>query len=716
MRNQEREQRSVNSQGNLKVLDFGTDNDQKPDNNGERTGASLNAGPLPPSFTICSALMVDAWPTKSARMFTLLDAKGQWGYIHLSAALTYTQYDVKLGPVFFVEQRETVFFPLQWTRACLSLDSSKVVVVVDGQLLGEREYRREEDTDRLDDLNLRLGVNFFGYEDPAKIANLNVFNSSLLADRMVGLTSAGEEECGAAGDLVSWEEAEWTLHSQARVIEVDKKWEGPCRRESQVQIFMAIFEEHRDCMHHCKKVVDGRSPPVTTEEEWENLKAEIDLITEVRSSIPQMWISATKGDKDGNLARLDHWPETEVVKNEIKKLEAEVAVWRDFYTGQRLDDWTKPFWYSTRDLDDVTMNCMGAYTDVPWAKSWDDTWPCFYYLDQSCPCIYRAQPLLRMRGLCSPLIDGLFSPKQLPGNPRNMILMGAETTRIEYDDESSKWTLKDSLYDVTAVSYATKLSYVIGKHEWTISNDVYKCGNGQPYTTMLKLTGCKEEEFTCDDGQCIAMERRCDQVTGKEPNCRDKSDENGCQLVVFENNYNKNVPPIGQTAKGEAIPANVSISITLMMVVEIQERDHSIALQFEINLQWRENRATYQNLKDKTSLNALTNSDIEMLWLPLIIFDNTDQKQSTRLGWINEWVTGVSVVKEGDFTRSGLEEVDEAEIFKGDENNLTMVQTYTREFQCHYMLQRYPFDTQVKKLADSVKLIFDSRNALLRWV
>ena len=54
----------------------------------------------------------------------------------------------------------------------------------------------------------------------------------------------------------------------------------------------------------------------------------------------------------------------------------------------------------------------------------------------------------------------------------------------------------------------------------------------------MKLTGCKEDEFTCDDGQCVKMERRCDQVTGKEPNCRDKSDENGCQLIVLENNYN----------------------------------------------------------------------------------------------------------------------------------------------------------------------------------
>ena len=72
-----------------------------------------------------------------------------------------------------------------------------------------------------------------------------------------------------------------------------------------------------------------------------------------------------------------------------------------------------------------------------------------------------------------------------------------------------------------------------------------------------------------------------------------------------------------------------------------------------------------------------------------------DQKESTRLGWINEWKTSVSVVKEGIFKMSGLDEIDEAEIFEGAENTLTMTQTYTWEFQCQYMLQQYPFDTQV---------------------
>ena len=206
------------------------------------------------------------------------------------------------------------------------------------------------------------------------------------------------------------------------------------------------------------------------------------------------------------------------------------------------------------------------------------------------------------------------------------------------------------------------------------------------------------------------MEERCNQV----PDCRDESDEDGCQLIVFKNNYNKNIPPIGQTDDGSSVPAEVSISITLMKVVEIEEVDHSIHLQFQISLQWKENRVQYQNLKEKTSLNALTEEDIETIWLPLIVYDNTDQKEVTRLGAFWEWATRVTVTREGNFTRASIEEVDEAEIFEGAENRLTMNQTYTWEFQCKYELQRYPFDAQVI-LADVKQFFSNLRSARLKW-
>ena len=108
-----------------------------------------------------------------------------------------------------------------------------------------------------------------------------------------------------------------------------------------------------------------------------------------------------------------------------------------------------------------------------------------------------------------------------------------------------------------------------------------------------------------------------------------------------------------------------------MKVVEIEEVDHSIHLQFQISLQWKENRVKYLNLKKEASLNALTEEDIRKIWLPLIVYDNTDQKEVTRIGMDWEWATRVTVTREGNFTRSGIKEVDEAEIFEGAQNRLT---------------------------------------------
>ena len=151
-------------------------------------------------------------------------------------------------------QTKAVFFPLQWTRTCISVDSiaSKVTLVVDGKLMGETEYRRKEDKNRPEKIHLLLGYHHKSKrESTGMIADLNMFNSSLSVERMEGLTSAGEKECGVPGDLVSWDPVEWALHSQAKIVKMDREWEGPCRRESQVQVFTADFEKQHKCMHHC---------------------------------------------------------------------------------------------------------------------------------------------------------------------------------------------------------------------------------------------------------------------------------------------------------------------------------------------------------------------------------------------------------------------------------------------------------------------------------
>ena len=556
-------------------------------------------------------------------------------------------------------------------------------------------------------------------EFPVQVADLNVFNSSLSIKRMIGMTSPGDEECGAPGDILNWEEVEWTLYSEAKVVKVDREWEGPCRKKSKLQLFKANFERHDICMNHCQKIARGRSPPVNTAEQWEEILKEVKLITPNRLAL---WLSATEGDKNKKLKTLPHWHEKEEVNNKTVTLKAEETVWRDFYTGLRLDNTTKSFIDYSGEFGD-TKHCMKGEIQgtsqgigdilsgfMP-LRMMGTEFECsdfdeniLRWTSLSCACRFEAQPLLSLRGLRkSSLIAQnsaseikLFTPRQLSGGDKDIALLGQWSTRIEYNQTSSQWVLTESKHNVTAVSGASKASYALGKHRWTISGDAFECSQEKPYTTMLKLTGCDpESEFTCDDGQCISMERRCDQVTGSEPNCRDESDEEGCQMIVLKKNYNKRIPPVVSGRSGVVIPVKVSIAINLMKVVEIEETDHSIQLQFGIKMTWKENRVQYRNLKTETSLNVLSEEDFNRIWLPLIVYDNTDQKETTRLGENWEWMTMVTVTREGEFVRSGVEDVEEVEIFEGSENRLNMGQTYTWGFQCKYLLQRYPFDAQV---------------------
>ena len=60
--------------------------------------------------------------------------------------------------------------------------------------------------------------------------------------------------------------------------------------------------------------------------------------------------------------------------------------------------------------------------------------------------------------------------------------------------------------------------------------------------------------------------------------------------------------------------------------------------------------------------------------------------------------------------RSGVEEVNEREIFQGSENRLIMIQTYSRRFQCVFALGNYPFDVQVP--IDTLKNIIEQLHEL----
>ena len=538
-----------------------------------------------------------------------------------------------------------------------------------------------------DNLNLRLNG-----ESPGRKTNLNIFSSALPVEEMILLTSPGKEECGLEGDFISWEksfeENLWNLSSKARWMDLDGGFDNPCTAKSSLDVFpMDETISQWDCMKHCKKL-GGHPPSMKTQKEWEYFWGEMKALGPDPAGLPsKMYLSATEGvnpegDND-KLGEPSHWPEG---------VTATEGVWRDYSSGEILDNYTKPW----RDGHDRVMedlyNCVFFYPKNKKEKSWVE-WQCSSS-DIGCPCAYQTAPLIRLRGYCpDTYLDTIYSVTQLAAAPKDIIIMGSFDNRIQYISTLSQWVLTDLNRNVTATSRASLNSYLLGKHNWTITGDKYTCFEGKEYSLEMKLTGCNKTQFTCDDGQCIKMEHRCNQI----PDCEDKSDELNCRILNLEAGYNKRVPPVGTTGKKVKTlkPAEVNVSLTLYKIVAIKEDEHSIQLQFQISLQWKDKRATFYNLKPASYLNALSSEEIETIWLPLVVYVNTDQQVTTRLGWVNEWKTNVNVQREGNFTLSEQKVVDETYLFKGSENSLVMTQSYTHDFQCVYQLERYPFDTQV---------------------
>ena len=205
---------------------------------------------------------------------------------------------------------------------------------------------------------------------------------------------------------------------------------------------------------------------------------------------------------------------------------------------------------------------------------------------------------------------------------------------------------------------------------------------------LIKFTTCEDGEFTCDDGLCIDMEQRCDQVS----NCNDESDENACVTVLVKDNYNKNIAPFSFDKKlNEIVPVNIDISVDVIDVLSIIEVKNEFELKLSLIMEWYDTRITYHNLKKTRSANIPTSNEVQKLWLPYVIFDNTKQNEATVL----EGNTKITFTREGNFTRADDDKTHEINIFSGSDNRITFQQVYSKYFKCKYLLQDYPFDTQV---------------------
>ena len=106
--------------------------------------------------------------------------------------------------------------------------------------------------------------------------------------------------------------------------------------------------------------------------------------------------------------------------------------------------------------------------------------------------------------------------------------------------------------------------------------------------------------------------------------------------------------------------------MVFLSINDISEISLTIDLKFTISLEWYEtDRITYHNLKQKLSSNILSDEEMADIWTPYVIYITTDDNEATKIDHkFKDIKTTVAISKEGDFSRSSIESVEEIELYK----------------------------------------------------
>jgi hypothetical protein len=88
---------------------------------------------------------------------------------------------------------------------------------------------------------------------------------------------------------------------------------------------------------------------------------------------------------------------------------------------------------------------------------------------------------------------------------------------------------------------------------------------------------CSENEFGCEDGSCVLLEKRCDEIR----DCDDQSDEKDCDLIgETEGLYQKWKPPIVSLDN----KTNIDVNISLFSIGDINEMAMTFKAKFEFEV------------------------------------------------------------------------------------------------------------------------------------
>ena len=153
-----------------------------------------------------------------------------------------------------------------------------------------------------------------------------------------------------------------------------------------------------------------------------------------------------------------------------------------------------------------------------------------------------------------------------------------------------------------------------------------------------------------------------------------------------------------------------------MVIQEMKEIQQIVQLKFSLRMSWVDARLDFFNIKVDETMNVISIDELNKIWLPVIIFHNTEEGQIT----INDDKSFATINRTGQGTGSDSSISEDIDIYKGSENSISMSRLYNIDFFCDYDMRWYPFDAQtcfmVMKLGGGTEKLVSLSPGLLKYL
>lgn len=214
----------------------------------------------------------------------------------------------------------------------------------------------------------------------------------------------------------------------------------------------------------------------------------------------------------------------------------------------------------------------------------------------------QRQPVkFRVRGKCEFLEDFNDSFILSSRNAKGVYFHGYGRLLISRDESTSLWCLLEgpsSETDAEKIACTASAQLPLGERPWTLLRDA--CGRRKNDSIDLVLTRCTDDQYTCRDATCIALEQMCDHSF----DCPDKKDESACITAHLGEEYEATVAP--------SYPLNLTAYVAIVNIREFDLLSMTFEVHLSLEMLWYDPWITFSHLASSEEKRVITEKEKEV--------------------------------------------------------------------------------------------------------